>query len=410
MNPPPPAAFPRKVVFLTFHNWTTLRQGGFHKFAEATADADIDTVFFSFSRPCYSALKRDERLNARALWTLARGRTCQTPAGNPLVNCAWPTLDLPGPLLRWAPPRAAQWLQLHSPIPFPRFSRRFLHGADCFVFESCEAVFLLPLIRSHFPRARIVYRPSDPLLPAGSPRKAEAERRLLTTADLVLPVNDLAVTLFRERIPGFDAQARCEILPNGVECAPYRRRHPCPPDLDHPSTCLYVGARSVDWNAIFHAARALPSSRFVVVCPDAAPTPSQRALLRTLPNVRFHPGIPPLEVPAWVTNASAIMVPNPHGLHLRKPVCGISAKYYQAMAAQKPIVAYQDDPRLATYGISVTSSPEEFARCLAAALTTPSVSYPLDLDRLEWRRIQDAFLAHLRALPPPAPPTQGTPP
>ena len=49
MNPPPPAAFPRKVVFLTFHNWTTLRQGGFHKFAEATADADIDTVFFSLA-------------------------------------------------------------------------------------------------------------------------------------------------------------------------------------------------------------------------------------------------------------------------------------------------------------------------------------------------------------------------
>ena len=62
-----------KITFITTHNWDTKRQGGFHKFAEATAQAGIDTVFFSFPRPYYGLLMKREQLNPKVIKLLKKG-------------------------------------------------------------------------------------------------------------------------------------------------------------------------------------------------------------------------------------------------------------------------------------------------------------------------------------------------
>ena len=56
-----------KITFITTHNWDTKRQGGFHKFAEATAAAGIETVFFSFPRPYYGLFMKREQLNPQII-------------------------------------------------------------------------------------------------------------------------------------------------------------------------------------------------------------------------------------------------------------------------------------------------------------------------------------------------------
>jgi hypothetical protein len=39
-----------KIVFLTYHNWESKRQGGFHKLAEGACERRFETVFFSFPK------------------------------------------------------------------------------------------------------------------------------------------------------------------------------------------------------------------------------------------------------------------------------------------------------------------------------------------------------------------------
>ena len=92
----------KKIVFITTHNWDTKRQGGFHKFAEATALAGIETVFFSFPRPYYGYFMKREQLNPQVIRTLKKGIQYQVGSGG-LLNVTFPTLRLPDAAGRFLP-------------------------------------------------------------------------------------------------------------------------------------------------------------------------------------------------------------------------------------------------------------------------------------------------------------------
>jgi glycosyltransferase involved in cell wall biosynthesis len=385
----------RKITYITFHNWDAKRQGGFHKFAEYTALQGIETLFFSFSRPYYIYFKKEERLNRNILKTLCKGKLY--PVGqNKLYNFSWPTLALPNPLFKLFPDKVQWCLHKHSLTPFKKIAGK-MAGTDCFVFESCEGIVLLDIIKKYFPKAKIVYRPSDPLMIEGcSFEKKRLEIKMLEVADMNFIVNQEGLDIYKKNIPNFEAQCKYMILPNGVNYNAFTKKYAVPNSLQKKNTALYVGARDVEWPLIIESAKSLPNINFIIICPESIPKLYHNKI-NDLLNIDYIPGISPTEVPAYVTNCDVIIVPNPDNRYKKKP-WGITAKYYQAMAAGKPIVAYHDTIHLRNLGIPVTYTHDDFIQVLKETMNKDNVSYSIDLKENSWSRICDKFLSTIQNL------------
>lgn len=387
----------KKTVYLTSHHWDTKRQGGFHKFAEFTADNGIKTVFFSFPRPYYGYFMQREQLNPVLLKLLNKGATYKTEKGSELVNVTFSTLRLPDGITRFLPDFFANWLLTHSIKSFRRFDKKFFKDADCFVFESCEGVALLKKIRKLHPESKVVYRPSDPMVYASIPERVKKlELAMLKDADLVLLVNDKGLEAYKKEIPDFENSVNYEILSNGVDIESYLKTYEKPEALKKENTMLYVGAWEVEWNLIFECADKHTEYNFIIVCPNV-PEKGILSQLANHKNVNYIPGIKPAEVPAYITNCSVVIVPYVTDFYRDRPL-GITAKYYQAMAAGKPIVAYHDTQLLKDAGAEVTYSYEDFEKALEKALKNPSPEYSFNLKDRTWEKICAKFLEQIKNL------------
>ena len=85
------------------------------------------------------------------------------------------------------------------------------------------------------------------------------------------------------------------------------------------------------------------------------------------------------------------MVPYVTDFYKDRPL-GITAKYYQAMAAHKPIVAYCDTPKLTEAGAVVTYTYEDFITAIQNAVKAGSKNYSFDLKNREWENITKQFI------------------
>ena len=385
-----------KIVFLTVHSWISNRQGGFHKFAETCCNGGAEVVFFSFPRPYYSLFQHQELYNRKSIAALSKGIRYEI-GGSTLTNVTLPTLKLPDAVGKRLPDAVADALERFSFGGLGRFADRYFSGADVFVIESCGTVVLFDFLKKRFPQAKFVYRPSDPLMYDGAlARRAKAEEHVMLGADMTLVVNDEGLALYRRKIPQFDTCVKHTILPNGVDIAPYRARHDVPDPLKKSHTVLYVGAWEVEWALLFEAAARHRDFNYIVVCPNF-PDEKIRRRVGDTPNLTYIPGIRPEEVPAWITNCGVVMVPYVTDFYKNRPL-GITAKYYQAMAAGKPIVAYCDTPKLAEVGVPVTYGYEDFMRAVEEAMERHEAQYSFDLSDREWPHITQRFLEILREL------------
>ncbi|WP_149554207.1 GumK N-terminal domain-containing glycosyltransferase [Treponema pectinovorum] len=386
----------KKIVFITTHNWDTKRQGGFHKFAEATCLSGIETVFFSFPRPYYALFMKREQLNKDVIKTLSKGKYYDCIQGdegktNRLLNITYPTFRIPDSFGRFFSDKIMNWLLSHSFKSFKRFCEKYFEGTDCFVFESCEGVFFIDKLKEFFPDAKMIYRPSDPMVYASVPQRVKnLEKNILYKADLSLIVNQEGIDSYKKNIEDFESKVRYEILSNGIDIASYTKKYPVPQMLQKPNTVLYVGAWEVEWELLFLAAETNPDFNYIVVCPNY-PSPAIQKKVCQFKNLFYVPGIKPQEVPAWITNCKVVMVPYRTDFYKDRPL-GITAKYYQAMAAQKPIVAYCDTPKLKDVGISVNYSYEDFIKQVQLAMNKNSCTYQFDLQGRDWSEICKKFI------------------
>lgn len=385
-----------KITFITFHNWETKRIGGFHRLAEAASRAGHEVVFFSFARPYYILFKREERLNNRVLTTLMKGKKYDLGNSATLTNVTWPTLRLPQPVYGWMPKMINHWLNTHSLMPFKKFNAKYLLGTDVFVFESCAGEEIFDLIKKYNPTSKYVYRPSDPRMVDGASKETkELEEHVMVNSDRVFIVNKAGFDLYRNKIQHFDERIKSVHLPNGVDTEDFKKKYPCPPMLDRTNTALYVGARIIEWNMIIQAAERCRNINFIIVCPEIAPSEFQK-VAATSPNLHYIQGISPKEVAQWVTNCDVYIVPNPKGWYKFKP-WGITAKYYQAMAAKRPIVAYEDTDELKQYGVPVAHSYDDFIDNLQNAIEDKR-ERNYDFAGKDWKAVTDIFLNQIDAL------------
>lgn len=382
-----------KITFITFHNWETKRIGGFHKLAAAAAAKGNIVNFFSFARPYYIVFKNEERLNGKVLKQLSKGCIFKIGDGE-ITNFSWPTLKLPNPLYRMFPRFVNRWLETHSFRPFSSVKEKYLEGTDVFVFESCDALDIFDKIRKNYPEAKIVYRPSDPLMVKGAPTSlVEKEIKVLKNSDMTYVVNKAGLDLYRSRILDFDSVVKYSLLPNGVSTELFKDQYPKPSELCMSNTALYVGARVIEWKLIIAAAKKLTHINFIIVCPE---TPPEYFLNSGLPNIFYRSGINPKEVPAWVTNCDVVIVPNPTGWYNVKP-WGITAKYYQAMESHKPIVAYEDTDELSEYGVYVAHDYNTFINMVDKAMRVKgTIEYSFKAKN--WDDISNEFLSSLASL------------
>ena len=386
-----------KITFITTHNWDTKRQGGFHKFAEATAQAGIDTVFFSFPRPYYGLLMKREQLNPKVIKLLKKGKTYDIN-GNSILNVTFPTFRLPDSAGKLLSNKIMNFFLTHSFKSFKSFCKKYLYDTDCFVFESCEGVIFIDKLKKIFPQAKMIYRPSDPMVYASIPERVKKmEQNILYKADLSLIVNEEGITAYKKLIPDFEQKVNYKLLSNGIDIESYTEKYPVPELLQKKNTILYVGAWEVEWPLLFKAAQTNQDFNYIVVCPNYPSSGIQKQVEQTS-NLFYVPGIKPYEVPAWITNCSVVMVPYVTDFYKDRPL-GITAKYYQAMAAKKPIVAYCDTPKLKDAGVSVTYTYEDFITSVQKAIKKQSQKYSFNLKDRTWNIITKSFIQTVENTP-----------
>lgn len=385
-----------KIVFVTYHNWETKRIGGFHKFAEGCALAGHEVVFMSFERPYYIYFKHEERLNKTVLKDLSKGILYEVEKNGKkgeILNVTWPTLRIPMPFAKWFPENFVEWTAKNSITPFSVFQKKFLNGTDVFVLESV-GVSIFDLLKKHNPKAKFVYRPSDPIMVDGvSSREIEQESYVLKNCDLNILVNQAGLDLYKRKVVGFDAKVKYEILSNGVDTDKFKEKYPVPEMLEKTNTALYVGALAPEWELTLKIANECPDFNFIIVCPVECPSNIKEVAPS---NLFFIPGIYPAEVPAWITNCDVFIVPYPTGMYKIRP-WGITAKYYQSMTAKRPIVVYDDTDELADYGVTVTHTHADFVKGIKDAFKGKKV-VEYNLGDKDWDSINKKFIERLELL------------
>ena len=386
----------KKITFITYHNWITKRHGGLHQFAEYTCKQGIETVFFSFSRPYYIVFKKEERLNYNVFKLLNKG--CSYDVGShSLINVTWPTLALPGFLRKFVSSCINKWLMCHSLSSFKKFTDKWLKNTDCFVFESCDAVLLLDLVKKHYPKAQIVYRPSDPIVDFGNEAyMVQAEKKLIAVSDKVLLVNDESRELYKEKFPEVYHENKFYVVSNGVSVSAYLRTYDCPEELKNKKSALYIGAFSVDWDLVVIAAQQLSDIDFIIITPNKPPHKFTEAI-KNISNILYIPGIPSDQVPQWITNANLIIQPFPENIrYYAKKSLGLTAQNYKAMAAKKPIVTFKTPRKLSKYGLITTDSYQDFINAVSKNITRKEVKYDIDIQARNWDKLCSLFMKILK--------------
>ncbi|MCB1955279.1 MAG: glycosyltransferase [Rhodocyclaceae bacterium] len=221
---------------------------------------------------------------------------------------------------------------------------------------------------SQFPRARVVYRPTDLYAEIrGDASIREAERQMVARADAFIATSEPVAAHLRSL-----GASEVLVVENGVDVEHFLSTSTSAqgPVLEHAGpVAIYAGA--LDDRFGVESIRAAATARADVLFLLAGPGgPAVRSQLEGLQNVRFTGPIDFSELPAWFRRASVGLLPlSDHPSNAgRSPM-----KLYEYAASGLPVVASWT-PELARRAlpfVSLAKSPEAFARALDEVLAGP---------------------------------------
>lgn len=222
-----------------------------------------------------------------------------------------------------------------------------------------------------FPDARVVYDcVDDHRAQAGvdraAARVAREEEEIARRADAIAATTEP----LRERFSTLNRRAH--LVPNAADVQAFVRPRPEPPDMrdiPHPriGTCGALDAYKLDVDLLSAVARAHPDWHFVMVGPVDVAGLGGRTVdgLRALPNIHFLGAKLHREIPAYVHAFDVAMIPYRESAYNR---ASFPLKFWEFMAAGKPVVA-TGLPSLDPYRhLTSLSSPDAFAASIAVAL------------------------------------------
>lgn len=370
----------KKIVFISCHDYIAKRQGGFHVFAEKLSK-DFEVVFFSYPRSFFIKIRPDREIEYDNIhYFKDRDETF----GN-VRNVSTMFYIPPVSLLKFFPDKLNEFFfRLRIPT-FKKFCDKYFGKVDYFMFESAAGVVVLfDYLKEKYPDAKFLYRPSDPMFK--SPDLSfyyKYERNLIEKCDFIFAVNQEGIDLYRDNVPGWD-DSKCEIISNGIELSAYEKEYPMPDVYKGCKNIVsYIGARPAEWDMLVEASAKLPEVNFFVICP-AAPNKAFKDALEKNQNLHYIQGISPKQVPQYVSNSDVIMIPNPTGMYKTFP-WGITAKFYQAMKAHKPIVVYEDEDEISNLGIAITHDYNSFISEINKAVhSKKEINYNFDFEKKDW--------------------------
>lgn len=387
----------KTIVFVSGHNYKSKRQGGFHIFAQGCANSGFNVLFFSYPRPIHILFKRNRPLEYKIIWKLFFGGISYEENNGLVKNFTFLNFILPLRLLNYLPKSIVNYFYYAPYLLFKFFCLIKFKNTDIFIIESDAGVMLFSFFKKLFPKAKFVYRPSDPMMNSNQLRIYHcAEKNIVQQCDLNLLVNEHAENLYCKLIPHFKTNVKYSILSNGVNLSNYRINHPIPDIFKDKKIALYVGARPIEWKLILYTAKIIDYITFVIICPENPPE-YFRQELSNYSNLIYIQGINPQEVPQYITNADLIIIPNPRNMY-KEFSWGMTAKLYQAMSANKPIVIFHDNPSLAKEGLIVTFSYHSFVEAVIKSIDIKNVKYNINLNDKSWDKICTNFIDKLNNL------------
>ena len=368
----------KKIVFISSHDYNAKRQGGFHVFANLLSKY-YDVVFFSYPRSFFIKIRKTKIIEYD---NISLFKIRDEVFGN-VRNVSTLFYIPPVKLLSIIPKKLADFF-FHFTIPrFKTFSKRYFGEVDYFILESNASVVLFESLKKLYPQAKFLYRPSDPMLNSPELRfYHKYEIDYVKKCDFIFMVNVEGEALYKQYIPDL-SKDKYEIISNGIDIESYNKKYDMPKEyLGFSNIVSYIGARPAQWDLVIFAAEQKRNINFFVICPEH-PTTSFLDAVKRLDNLHFIQGVSPEEVPAYVTNANMIMIPNPTDMYKQYP-WGITAKYYQAMYSRKRIVSYSDNEEIKKLGVNVVYNYQDFVNAIGQNISLGEKEYDFDFRNKDW--------------------------
>lgn len=198
---------------------------------------------------------------------------------------------------------------------------------------------------------------------------------------------DIVTVTARSLIPWARRRGASRILnmPNGVDVAAFTRPATAPQSRPAQPTGVYVGALDswFDAELLAAVARRLAHWKFTIIGPQSRSFPA----LRGVKNVEFLGAIPPDDVPPFLWNATAGIIP-----FKRTPLIEsvLPLKLFEYLAAGIPVVSTRwREMELVNSPARLAATPREFADALAAIENEkyPGTDGPRFAAKYDWNAI-----------------------
>lgn len=365
------------ALVITYHVKNCQRVGGFHYFINYLEKLSYDIDWVTCPVSLSWILHRNDRENFKNFMDLWRGIAFEE--NNVQVRHFSAPVFMPAKIARvfgmeigyhyWP-----AWEKLRKRMK-PEYDMILVEGVGCqYAFE----------MRKSFPKAKIVYRPSDILETFSDvPGAFLLEKGMIETADITLCVDEIQQKYYKSR--GLQEQP-IEILRNPL-CTENDMefvRGWMPEDVAQ-KTVVYVGISGVDLEMIEYAASQIKNATFVVVGPFDRKSHDNIVFLGSLSNKEFLP----------IVEKSSVGI-NPILENVfdkqNQLAVGYTRKIIRYMKYLLPVVTTCSCNYLNLDGFYVAKDKDEFCRYVNKALQY-SAEERINL-RLGYMKAMELFLNH----------------
>lgn len=273
--------------------------------------------------------------------------------------------------------------------------RPLLKEADVLVVESCFGVMYIEKILSINPDIRVLYRPSDPMnLWCSNEFILDSERLVISNARAVLVKNktdyDYYVSLGCRDVVTVPNYISIDITHKTSDRSSLLNL-----EIWNKKVALYVGAMMICWETVFTLASRFDDWNYVVIIPIVPP----RDVLERLENTRnvfWFNGVDRSAVGSLIERCDLFLVPYISGYY-EKYKWGLSAKYLMAMYYRKGILAINEDPELAEFGITVCNEESELLDKFYELTLKTEFTYECELVYGTWLMNADRVISSLKS-------------
>lgn len=262
----------------------------------------------------------------------------------------------------------------HFPKPIkqayltPRTLESMLQGPyDLAIFESTIGICFFDLFRKLNPKAKVIYRPSDPLCFV-PPYNLDwyilgCEKAVIETADMVLFVSDETKQKVLEYYCLKDDPDRFTVLRNPVEDVVFQDFDTKPLPL-RKKRAIYAGFFPVEWSLVASLANVYRNYEFFIIGP--------RRKIREK-NVVVPGELPFEEVVNCIHEARVGIIPYRYIGKINEHLL-LTKKVILMMKARMPILAMNTSPEVTKYGLTLATSPDDFVQKFAELISYTEVN------------------------------------